>query len=235
MPSPLNCIRNSSILARALGRFFVERDADHAIRGAHGLGGQAGVFALDVEITRFTEVEQFFVEVGPVGHAAAIHVVGQVVDDLEAGALRVAVHAFDEHKVDVIDRAAFAEAVDPVQRRAADALDGRQVQFHRPGFDMDRLGAQLERAVVGLLRVLDAERHAAHRRAMLGRKVGGDAVGFVVKDQVDLALAEQVDVLGTVGRDFGEAHDLEDRLQGARRRRGELDEFKAHQAHWVFV
>jgi len=40
------------------------------------------------------------------------------------------------------------------------------------------------------------------------------AVGFVVEDQVDLALAIQVHVFGTMGRDLGEAHDLEDRLQG---------------------
>ena len=68
---------------------------------------------------------------------------------------------------------------------------------------------------------------------MLGREVGSEAVGFVVEDQVDLTLAIQVHVLGTVGRHFGEAHDLEDRLQGAWGGRGEFDEFKAHQAHWV--
>ncbi|MNX64698.1 hypothetical protein D3C86_957290 [compost metagenome] len=70
---------------------------------------------------------------------------------------------------------------------------------------------------------------------MLGREVRSDAVGFVVEDQVDRALAIQVHVFGTVGRDLGEAHDLEDRLQGVRGRRCEFDELKAHQAHWVFV
>jgi len=70
---------------------------------------------------------------------------------------------------------------------------------------------------------------------MLGREIRGDAVGFVVEDQIDLALAVQVHVLGAVGRDFAEAHDLEDRLQGARGRRCEFNKFKAHQAHWVFV
>ncbi len=222
-------------LAGALGGLLVQRDADHAIRGAHGLGGQAGVFTLDVEVTRFTEVEQFLVEVGPVDHAPAIDVMGQVVDNLEAGAHRVAVDAFEEHEVDVIDRTALTETVDQIQRRAADALDRRQVQFHRPGFNVNRLGAQLQRTVIGLLRVFDPERHAAHRRAVLGRKVRREAVGLVVEDQVDLALAEQVDVLGAVGGDFGKAHDLEDRLQGARGWRCEFDKFKAHQAHWVFV
>ncbi len=70
---------------------------------------------------------------------------------------------------------------------------------------------------------------------MLGREVRGHAVRLIVEDQVDRALAIQVHVLGTVGRDFGEAHDLEDRLQGVRGWRCEFDEFKTHQAHWVFV
>ncbi|MNX94836.1 hypothetical protein D3C86_1270830 [compost metagenome] len=160
---------------------------------------------------------------------------GQVIDDLQAGTDRMAVHTFDEHEVDVIDRAAFAETVDQVQRRTADAFDRRQVQLHRAGFDVDRLGAEFQGTLVGLLRILDAKRHAAHRRTVLGREVRGHAVGFVVEDQVDRALAIQVHVFGTVGRDLGEAHDLEDRLQGVRGRRCELDEFKAHQAHWVFV
>ncbi|MNH54606.1 hypothetical protein D3C87_1748410 [compost metagenome] len=100
---------------------------------------------------------------------------------------------------------------------------------------MDRLSAEFQCAVVGFLRILDAERHAAHGWAVFGGEVRRDAVRFVVEDQVDCALTVQVHVLGAVGRDFGEAHDLEDRLQGARHRRCELNEFKAHQAHWVFV
>ncbi|MCY1399143.1 hypothetical protein D9M71_141930 [compost metagenome] len=59
-------------------------------------------------------------------------------------------------------------------------------------------------------------------------------MGFVVENQVDAALAVQLHVLGAVRGNMGEAHDLEDRLQGIGGGRGELDEFKAHQAHWVF-
>ncbi len=69
---------------------------------------------------------------------------------------------------------------------------------------------------------------------MLGGEVRSDAVGLVVEDQIDRALAIQVHVLGTVGRDLGEAHDLEDRLQGVRGRGCKFDELKAHQAHRVF-
>ena len=80
MPSPLNCIRNSSIWPAALPGFLVERDADHAVGRGHRLGGQAGVFALDVEVADLAEVEQLLVEAGPVRHAAAVDVVRQVVD-----------------------------------------------------------------------------------------------------------------------------------------------------------
>ena len=59
---------------------FVERDADLAVGRRHRLGGEAGVFALDVEIADLAEIEEALVEGGPVGHAAVIDVVGQVVD-----------------------------------------------------------------------------------------------------------------------------------------------------------
>jgi hypothetical protein len=49
-------------LAGALLGFLVQRDADHAVRRGHGLAGQAGVFALDVEVADLAEVEQALVE-----------------------------------------------------------------------------------------------------------------------------------------------------------------------------
>ena len=221
-------------LPGALGGFLVERDADHAVRRGHGLGGQPGVLALDVEVADLAEVEQLLVEVRPVGHAAAVHVVGEVVDDLQARALGVAVHAFDELEVDVVDRRAFAEAVDQVQRRTADALDRRQAQFHRPGGNLDGLGAQGQCTGIGLVGVLHAEGHAAHGGPVFSGEVGGLALGLVVEDQVDLALAIQVHVLGTVGGHLGEAHGGEHRLKDVGGGGGEFDELEAHQAHGVF-
>ncbi|MNC35786.1 hypothetical protein D3C75_842810 [compost metagenome] len=159
---------------------------------------------------------------------------GQVVDQLEAGTLRMTVDALDEFEVDVVDRAAFAETVDQVDRRTADALDRRQAQLHRPGGAVYRLGAQLQGAGVGLVGVLHPEGHAAGRRAVLGGEVGGEALRLLVEDQVDVALAVQVHVLGAVGGDLGEAHHGEDGFQGVRRRGGEFDELEAHQAHRVF-
>ena len=91
---------------------------------------------------------------------------------LQAVADRVAIDAGEELEVDVVDRLAVLEAVDQVERRAADALDGRQAQLHRPGRHLERLRAELERARVGLVRIADAKREAARRRSVLGGEVG---------------------------------------------------------------
>ncbi|MCY1451932.1 hypothetical protein D9M71_688220 [compost metagenome] len=158
-------------LASTLRRLLVEWDADHAVRCSHGLGRQASVFALDIEVADFTEVEQFLVEAGPVSHAPAVNVVGEVVDDFQAGTHRVTVHALDELEVDIVDRAAFFVAVDQVQRRTANTLDRRQAQLHRAGFDFHRLGTQFQGAGVGLMGVAHAERHTTYRRAVFGGEV----------------------------------------------------------------
>ena len=220
-------------LAGALGRFLVQRDADAAVRRGQRLGSEAGVLPLDVEVADLAEVEQLLVEVRPERHAAAVDVVREVVHQLQAVACRVAVDALEELEVDVVDRLAVLEAVDEVERRAADALDRRQAQLHRAGRYFDRLRAELQRAVVGLVRVLDPEGQAAGRGAVLAREVPGKALRLAVDDEVDVALAVERDVLGAVARDFGESQLLEDRLEHAGLRRCELDELEAHQAHRI--
>jgi len=220
-------------LAAALLGFFVQRDADLAVGRRHRLAGQAGVFALDVEVADLAEVEQLLVEVGPEAHAAAVHVVREVVDLVQAMAHGAAVHAFDEFEVDVVDGLAVFKAVDQIQRRAADALDGGQAQLHGAGGDVDGLCAQFQRAVVGLVRVLHAEGQAAGGRAMLGAKVSRLAVGLAVQDEVDPVLAVQHHVLGTVLGNQREAQLVKHRLQHAGLGRGEFDELEAHQAHGV--
>ena len=220
-------------LSTALTRLLVERNADQAVGRAQGLGREAGVFTLDVEKADLAEIEQLFVKVRPEGHAAPVDVVRQVVNQLEAVAGRVAVHAALKHKINVVDRLAVLEPVDQVQRRAANALDGGQVQLHRPGLDFNRLRAEFKRATVSQVRILHAKRHAAGARAMLGGKVARNAFRLAVDNEVDLALAVQHHVLGAVPRHQRETHALKHRLQHARGGRGELDEFKAHQAHRV--
>ena len=191
------------------------------------------MLALDVEVADLAEIEQVFVVLGPVLHAAAVDVVRQVIDDREAAAGRVAVHTFDEVEVDVVDRRAVLVAVDQVDGRATDALDGGQAQLHRPGRDLDRLGALLECAVVGEMRIMHAKRHAARARAMLAREIPGLALRLVVDDEVDAALSPQADVLGTVPGDFGETEQLECLLEDRGVGCGKLDEFETVEAHGI--
>ena len=145
----------------------------------------------------------------------------------------MAIDAGDEVEVDVVDRRAVAETVDQVQRRAADAFDRRQAQFHRARLRVHRLRAELERAPVRLLRILDAEGHAARRRPVLGGEIRREAQRLAVDDEVDVALTVQRHVLRTVLGDAGEAQQLEGRLEHIRGRGREFDEFEAHQPHRI--
>jgi hypothetical protein len=65
------------------------------------------------------------------------------------------------------------------------------------------------------------------------RKALGEAVGFGVDDEVDLALPVQQHVLVAVAGDGHEAHALEQRAHRGRVRRGVLDELEAVGAHRV--
>jgi hypothetical protein len=67
----------------------------------------------------------------------------------------------------------------------------------------------------------------------LGSKVPGRTLRLAVEDEVDMALAVQVHILGAVARHVAEAQAREHRLQHPGHRGGELHKFKAHQAHWV--
>src|SRR5436190_13855762 len=69
-----------SVLAR------VERDSDLVVRCGHRSGEEARLLALDVEIADLAEIEDLLVERRPVVHPAAIDVVGEVVERVEAGA-----------------------------------------------------------------------------------------------------------------------------------------------------
>ncbi len=113
---------------------FVQRDADLVVGRGHRLAEQPGRLALDVEIADLAEAEDALVELGPVRHPPAVDVVGQVIERVQADAAVVRARA-GRAEVDVVDLV-LAGAVDEVQVRAADALDRRDVELHRP----DRAG-----------------------------------------------------------------------------------------------
>ena len=69
---------------------------------------------------------------------------------------------------------------------------------------------------------------------MLGGKEGGRRARLVIDQEIDPALAPQLDVLGAVIGDMGEAHGLEDRFDDTALRCRELDELEAAEAQRVF-
>ena len=225
-------------LALAAFAFLIERDADLAVGRGQRFRGQSGVFALDVEEADFAEVEERFVIVRPIFHAAVVDVVREVIDHVEPGADGKLLHAVEIFEIDIVDRQAVAVvigiAIDQVNDRAADAADRRDPQFHRTGFDRDRLGPALEQFVIGLLRIADAEAHAAGGGAVLAGEEPCRAARFVVQDQVDLPLPPEIDILRAVRCDVGKPHGLENRFDDAFFGGAEFDEFEAVEADGVF-
>src|SRR5690606_37876637 len=128
-------------------------------------------------------------------HAATINVVGQVIDNFQAGADGITIYTVNEIEVDVVDRGRVAMPVDQVQGCAAYAFNSGQAQLHIPRRHVNGLRAQVKCSLVSLLRTTYPERHTAHRWTMLGGKIGGRALGFVVDDSVDLALPIKQHVL----------------------------------------
>src|SRR5206468_7895867 len=129
------------------------------VGGRQGLGREAGVFALDVEEADLAEVEKPLVKVSPVRHAPAVDVVRQMIDELEAVTWGMTIRApLNKLKVNVVDGFAVFKAINQIQRRAANALDGGQVQLHRPGGYFNRLRPQFQGALIGVVRVFDTKR-----------------------------------------------------------------------------
>ena len=197
------------------------------------MAGQARVFALDVEVTDFLEVEELLVKTTPVRHAPFVDVVCHVVDELKAVARGVSVHAVDEFEVDVVNALAVFKAVDQIQRRAANALDGGQAQLHGARGHVHRLRPEFQRPGIGFVRILHAKRQGTCARPMLGCEVARQAFGLAVDDEIDVALAVQHHVFGAVFRHQCETHFLEQRLQRVGNRRGELDKLEVTQTHGV--
>ena len=181
-------------LAAASLAFFIQGDTDFAVRRGHRLAGQTGIFALDVKIADLAEVEDPLIKRRPVRHAPAVDVVRQVIDQLEAGPHRIAVRPGFVNEIDVIDAEVVTVPVNQVDDRSANPSDSRQTQFHHPGAAFHRLRAARDGLGIGLGRVVHAKTHAAGRRAMLCREIGGGAARFVIGDQVDFALPPQLHV-----------------------------------------
>ena len=84
------------------------------------------------------------VEVRPMVHPAAVHIVGEVVERVQADVVVVAARARHRLEIDVVDLLG-AVAVDEVEVGAADPLDRRDVELARAARGLDRHGAALDR------------------------------------------------------------------------------------------
>ena len=132
-------------LADLLRLFFVQGYSNEPIGCGQGAGDQTGVLALDVKEADLAKVEEPLVILGPVVHSTLVHVVSQVVDDVEAASHGMAVNAFEVLKVNVVDGPTVFKAIDEVNDCTANGPDGRQAEFAEARRDFNRLGAFLHR------------------------------------------------------------------------------------------
>ena len=194
---------------------------------------EARQLSLDVEIADLAEVEEALVEAGPFVQATAIDVVRQVVDVIEADALRLRVGLAEPLEIDIVDRAFRAVAVDEIDLQAADSLDAQDLELVGTDLRLDGLGAHGKSTVIGVSGIGHPERHGRRGRAVLGREALREGAGLRVDDEVDVALAIERDVLRAVFRDHAEAHDLEQAIQRLRIGMAELHELEAVGSHGV--
>jgi hypothetical protein len=126
-----------------------------------------------------------------------------------------------------------AVAIHEVDQAAADALDGRDVQLHRPDPAVERPGAELDRALEGVARIRDPERHRAGGGTVHAAEALREAGGLGVEDEVGLALPPERHVLAAVAGDLHETEPHEDLAQMLGIGPSELDEFEAVRAHRI--
>ncbi len=146
--------------------------------------------------------------------------------------------SLDGHEVHVVDgkvTAIAGIAIDQVDEASADALDRGNVELHRADLAVERLGAEIQRALVSLGCVLHAHGERAHRRTVHSRERLREAVGIAVYDEVHLPLPVQHHVLGPMARDGREAHLLEEVPEQLGIRCGVLDELETVGPHGVVV
>ena len=121
-------------------------------------------------------------------HASAIDIVRQVIDNLEASAHRVAIHAGQIIKIDIVNRQRVTIAINEVNHRPANAANGGQAQLHWARTCLNGFRAAGNRFVISDPRIFHAKRHATGGRTMLRGKIGRRAFGFIIGNQVDFTL-----------------------------------------------
>src|SRR5258708_2354458 len=107
---------------------LVDRDPDFSIGAGQRPREQTRRAAFDIEETNLTEVEQFCVKSGPDIHAAAMDVVGEVIEIIKPGAFGTGIFGAQPLELGFVSRALGAIAVDEIKQTAADAFDGGHIE-----------------------------------------------------------------------------------------------------------
>ena len=212
---------------------LVDRNPDLAVRAGQRAGEQARSAALDVEEADLVEVEQLFVEAGPDIHAAAMDVMGEVIDIEQPRTRGPRILRAQPFELEVIGRALGAVAVDEIEHAAADALDGGNVERLLRRRNIGRLRAERQRPLIGQLRIDHAKRHRRRAGPVRGDEAMAMGTGLLVDEIIDVALAIDRDLPGLVARNRRIAHQLEQRVQFLRLRVRVFDELETVGAHRI--
>ena len=129
---------------------LVDRNPDLAVGAGQRAREQAGRAALDIEEANLPEVEQSFVEAGPDIHAAAMDVVGEMIEIEQPGAFRPRILGAEPLELGVVGRALGAVAIDEIQQAAADALDRGNIERLLRRRNVGGFRAERQRALIGL-------------------------------------------------------------------------------------
>ena len=153
------------------------------------------------------EAEQFAIERPPLVHAAAIDVVSEVVEIIEADALWFWVMLAQPLELVVIGGAFRTVFVDEVQQRSANSDYGRYVErLVRTSIWRGPLGDGVVKRVLG---IHHPPRHRRRARAVLIHEVHGMRTALGIEQIGDVALAPDGDVLGAMAGYQRVAHALE--------------------------
>src|SRR5690606_27340712 len=212
---------------------FVERDTNLAAGRGDGAADQPGYAAVDVEVVDLPEAEQVAVEIPPLVHVAAIDVVSEVVEIVEAHALGPRIALAQPVEFGVVGRALLAVRVDEIDERAADADDRRRID--RLVVALIGRGAPGNRVIEGVPGVHYAPGHGRGTRTMFADEAHGVRAWLGVDDVVDVALPPDRDVSGPMLRNRPVSHALEQVGQLLRLRMRELDELEPVRARGIVL
>src|SRR5580692_6628750 len=99
---------------------FIQGNPDLSARTGQRAGIKTSHFSGDVEIADLTEVEEILIKLVPAVHGAAKHIVGQVIDIVDAATGRHRIALAGPIEFGLIGRTLGAKSVDEIDQATAD-------------------------------------------------------------------------------------------------------------------